>query len=109
MLSEAKFTIIGRVGTTEVIEKNGRRRATLSIAVDTGYERDGERVERTSWNRVTTFAPHLVNLIERHVVKGRYLRLTGDIANRSYERDGETVYVTDLLASQLDFLDPRPD
>ncbi len=62
----------------------------------------------TDWVGVTAFASHLVNLIERHVPKGRYLRLTGDIVNRSYERDGETVYVTDLLASELDFLDPKP-
>ncbi len=110
MLTEAKFSVTGFIGSVEVKTTNGKKLAIVSIAVDASYTpKDGEKVEKTNWCRIVTFAEHNINFIEKYVTKGRYLRITGDINNNKREKDGETIYSTDLIGESYDFLDKKPD
>jgi len=106
MLNLTHFEIIGHVGKTE-LKTNGTRRALISIATNEQWTKDGQKQKRTDWHHLTTFAPHLVDLVEKHVAKGDYLRVTGTIRPRSWEQDGETKYTVDLLINEIGFLAPR--
>ena len=73
--------------------------ARFSIAVNDGY---GEN-ERTSFINIVVFGRQAENC-ERFLSKGRQVGITGRIQTGSYEKDGRTVYTTDVVASRVEFL-----
>ncbi|MDO4393020.1 MAG: single-stranded DNA-binding protein [Bacillota bacterium] len=73
--------------------------ARFSIAVNDGY---GEN-ERTSFINIVVFGRQAENC-ERYLSKGRQVGITGRIQTGSYEKDGRTVYTTDVVASRVEFL-----
>ena len=76
--------------------------ARFSIAVNDGY---GEN-ERTSFINIVVFGRQAENC-ERFLSKGRQVGITGRIQTGSYEKDGRTVYTTDVVASRVEFLGGR--
>ncbi len=44
-------------------------------------------------------------LVERYMSKGRLVGITGRIQTGSYEKDGQRVYTTDIVADRVEFLD----
>ena len=76
--------------------------ARFSIAVNDGY---GEN-ERTSFINIVVFGKQAENC-ERFLSKGRQVGITGRIQTGSYEKDGRTVYTTDVIASRVEFLGGR--
>ncbi|MBQ0078566.1 MAG: single-stranded DNA-binding protein [Eubacterium sp.] len=73
--------------------------ARFSIAVNDGY---GEN-ERTSFINIVVFGRQAENC-ERFLSKGRQVGITGRIQTGSYEKDGRTVYTTDVVANRVEFL-----
>ena len=73
--------------------------ARFSIAVNDGY---GEN-ERTSFINLVVYGRQAENC-ERFLSKGRQVGITGRIQTGSYEKDGRTVYTTDVVASRVEFL-----
>ena len=45
---------------------------------------------------------------DRYLAKGRRVAITGRIQTGSYEKDGRTVYTTDVIASNVEFLSSGP-
>ena len=76
--------------------------ARFSIVVNDGY---GEN-ERTSFINIVAFGKQAENC-ERFLSKGRQVGITGRIQTGSYEKDGRTVYTTDVIASRVEFLGGR--
>ncbi len=76
--------------------------ARFSIAVNDGY---GDN-ERTSFINIVAFGKQAENC-ERFLSKGRQVGITGRIQTGSYEKDGRTVYTTDVIASRVEFLGGR--
>lgn len=75
----------------------------LTLAIDTGY---GEK-KRTDFPRITVFGKDAENL-DRMSAKGLRVNVFGRIQTRSYEKDGQTVYTTDLIADRIEFVDFKP-
>lgn len=75
----------------------------LVVAVDTGY---GEK-KRTDFPRITVFGKDAENL-DRLSGKGLRVNIFGRIQTRSYEKDGKTTYMTDLIADRIEFVDYKP-
>lgn len=73
--------------------------ARFSIAVNDGF---GEN-ERTSFINIVVFGRQAENC-ERYLAKGRQVGITGRIQTGSYEKDGRTVYTTDVVANRVEFL-----
>jgi single-strand DNA-binding protein len=110
MLTEAKFTVVGHIGSVEVDTKAKTPIAVISVGVDASYKtKDGKKVEKTNWCRIVTFEKNNINFISKYVTKGRYMRITGDINNNKREKDGKTIYSTDLIGHNYDFQDRKPD
>lgn len=49
------------------------------------------------------------NFMGRYIEKGRLVSVTGRIQTGSYERDGQRVYTTDVIADSVQGLDRRSD
>ena len=80
--------------------EGGRRMARFRVAVDTGYKDDtGQWQERADWVNVVTFRDRLIERLETaHGLKGRMVFVDGRLRSRSYDKDGETRYMTEVEA-----------
>lgn len=94
----ADFHIIGQVGSLK--DHNN----VLFVNVASNYNRqvDGEWKQETSWNRVTCFGKYIE--YARDSGKGDLVRITGQVKQSSYEKDGEIIYGTDLIADSYSVL-----
>lgn len=43
----------------------------------------------------------------KYLAKGRKVCVSGEIQNRSYEKDGAKKYITEIIADDVEFLSPR--
>lgn len=94
----AEFRIIGQVGGLDQKEK------VTYVNVASNYNRqiEGEWQEDTHWNRVTCFAKCAEYAGKS--AKGDMVHITGRVRQTSYERGGETIYGTDLVADTFSVL-----
>ena len=95
MRSINRFTVAGNVGTITGFEKAVK----ISIAADRVWTNEaGKKEARTDWVTVTVFDDQAA-WIKDNVSKGQPVIAEGRINNSSYEKDGQTVYTTDLVAT----------
>lgn len=76
--------------------------ARFSIAVNDGY---GE-AQRTSYIPVVAFGKQAENA-DRFLSKGSKVAIVGRIQTGSYEKDGRTIYTTDVIANNVEYLSTR--
>lgn len=101
-----KVVLIGRL--TKDIElretQNGHKTCSFGIAVDRGKGKDGTRYTDypniVAWNKVA-------ELCARYLHKGDKVGVDGSIQTRSYEKNGQRVYVTEVMANSIEFLTPK--
>lgn len=95
-----QVTLIGRL--TKDVEvrsgQNGKSFAKITIAID----RHGKDKE-TDFPRVTVFGTQAENLA-KYQGKGSLIAIEGHITTGNYQKDGETVYTTDIIADRIEFL-----
>jgi single-strand DNA-binding protein len=97
MFDTARFHIIGRVGKVKEFDNVVR----VSIAANASYKEKGEWVDRVNWNEVTIFDKGTREYVAKNVSKGQYVRVEGTLRQNSYERDGDTVYTTELIVDSF--------
>jgi len=71
----------------------------FTVAVNDGY---GEK-QRTSFIPIVVFGKQAENC-DRYLAKGRKVAVNGRIQTGSYEKDGRTVYTTEVIANNVEFL-----
>lgn len=77
--------------------------ATFTLAINRPV-RSGEE-KKADFPRVTVFGKQAENC-ERFIGKGRLVGVQGRIQTGSYtNKDGQTVYTTDVIADRVEFLD----
>ena len=54
------------------------------------------------WNKTAEIA-------SRYVKKGNRVGVIGRIATRNYEKDGKKVYVTEIVADEIEFLENKTE
>lgn len=72
--------------------------ATFTVAVDS-YGKE----KRTDFPRVTAFGKQ-AETIEKYLSKGSQVGIDGRIQTGSYEKNGQKVFTTDVIAEKVDFL-----
>lgn len=76
----------------------------FNIAVNSGY---GDK-KRTDYPTIVCFGKTTENL-ERYTAKGSKIAISGKIQTGSYEKDGQKVYTTEVIADQVEFLSQKPE
>ena len=71
----------------------------FSIAVNDGY---GDQ-QKTSFIPIVVFGKQAENA-EKYLAKGSKVAVDGRIQTGSYEKDGQKVYTTDVIASKVEYL-----
>ena len=79
--------------------------ARFSIAIDKGKDKNGEK-RGADFPNIVCFGK-TAELVEKFVVKGRLVGISGRIQTGKYEKDGRTIYTTDILADRVEFLESK--
>lgn len=84
---------------------NGVAVATFTLAVNRQFtnqqgEREADFINCVVWRKP---AENVANFLK----KGSLAGVDGKIQTRSYEKDGRTVYVTEVVADSVQFLEPK--
>lgn len=82
--------------------------ATFDIAINNGKDSDGNE-RKADFIRVVVWGNQAENLA-KYTHKGSQIAVDGKIQTRSYENEkGVKVYVTEVVAKQIQFLDSKKD
>lgn len=105
-----KVMIIGRLGADPEIRytQAGQATCSLRIATDESYtDRDGKRVERTEWHRVSVFGKAAENC-NQYLGKGSLVYVEGRISTRKWQdQNGQERYTTEIRAERVQFIEKR--
>ena len=82
------------------ITDNQKCVAKFTIAIDDGW---GEK-KKTNFIPVTVFGKKAESC-ERFLTKGKLVGVQGKIQTGSYEKNGQKVYTTDVIANDVEFLE----
>ncbi|MCM1368251.1 MAG: single-stranded DNA-binding protein [Roseburia sp.] len=79
----------------------------MSIAVNRNFtDANGER--RADYFNIVAWRG-LADNCARFLSKGKKIAVVGSIQNRSYEKDNQTKYVTEIMADEIEFLSPQSE
>jgi len=101
MRGTAEFLTIGRIGRIATVG------VTLKINIASDYPQKNDRGEwedNTHWNTITIFNERTITWIKDKCKAGDLVQASGRLRQGSYEKDGEKVYTTDLIAEVFNLL-----
>ena len=99
-----RATILGRLGSDPDVKtiNNGQTVATVSLATSEKWKdkNSGQDQERTEWHRVVIWGKG-AEIIQKYVKKGQQLYVEGKLQTRKWDKDGVTMYTTEIVATNL--------
>lgn len=108
-----KVILIGRLGKDPEIRTfdNGGMIANFSMATSEVYKDKvtQEKKEITDWHNCVARIPQQAEIIKKYVFKGHLLYVEGKLRTRSWEKDGKTNYITEVLIDSFTMLTPKGD
>lgn len=107
-----KSMIIGTLGRDPELRfmPNGNAVANISVATDESYvdKSNGAKVESTEWHRLIVYGK-LAETCHQYLKKGSRAYFEGKLRTREWEKDGVKRYTTEIVISDVTFLDSRND
>lgn len=110
-MSLNRAQIIGNCGKDAEVRMVGENKvATFTVATAERYKdsKSGEWKENTEWHNIVCWR-HTAELAEKYIRKGTQLYIEGKIRTRSWEKDGEKRYVTEIVADSIQLLGKKED
>jgi len=99
-----KVILVGNLGKDPEVKKLGDQSVcNFTIATSEKWTKDGEDKEKTEWHRVTVWGK-LAEICGKYLAKGKQVYVEGKLQTRSYDKEGTTVYTTEIIASNVQFL-----
>lgn len=101
--------LIGNLGADPEIRytQDGTPAASFTVATTERWKgKDGQMQESTEWHRVTAWR-RLAEICGEYLAKGSRVYIEGKLQTRSYEKDGQKRYVTEIVAREMKMLSPR--
>jgi len=98
-----KVQLIGNLGNDPEIKNldSGKKLAKFAIATNESYKNaQGEKITDTQWHNVIVWGK-TAEIVERYLSKGKEVAVEGKLTSRSYEKDGEKRYVTEIVCNEL--------
>jgi len=107
-----KVILIGNLGKDPELRYtlNGNAVTNFSIATSSAWKdkETGEKRQRTEWHRIIAWRG-LAEICAEYLAKGQQVYVEGRLQTRSWEKDGITRYITEIIASDVQFLGKRKD
>lgn len=102
-----KVLLIGSLGKDAELRYTSAGKPVLSFTLATNktwINPSGEKAEKTEWHNCTMWGKQ-TEVISKWLYKGRKIYLEGELQTRSWEKDGQKRYTTEVLVSEVKFLD----
>lgn len=101
-----RVCLMGHIGQEPVYHdmKSGGQLCKFSVATSRRWKdkNTGEKKEDTSWHNIVIFNPYLVdNVCRPWLQKGTRVYLEGELKTRTYEKDGDKRYITEVIIPQV--------
>src|SRR5258708_3073906 len=110
MRSVNKVTLLGHVGQEPKIISTPGGGVLANLSLATSYRKggkDGQKVEEvTEWHRLVAFG-RTAEIVRDYVGKGAKLYIEGQLQTRSWDKDGEKRYSTEIVVREFSMLDSR--
>ncbi|HLN53585.1 MAG TPA: single-stranded DNA-binding protein [Lentimicrobium sp.] len=104
-----KVILIGNLGKDPEVFSfdTGVKKVTFSLATTEIYRnKEGQDVEQTEWHNIVVWRS-LADVAEKFLRKGSQVYIEGRIRYRTYEKDGQKKYITDIEADNINMLGSR--
>ncbi|MFW6333738.1 MAG: single-stranded DNA-binding protein [Desulfosalsimonas sp.] len=102
-----KVILIGHLGRDPEIRYTQDGQAVVNFPLATTMEwRDkssGEKREKTEWHRIVAFRK-LGEICGEYLSKGKQVYIEGRLQTRSWEQEGTTKYITEVVAADMQML-----
>ena len=100
-----KVSLVGRITKEPELKltSNQKSYCNFTLAVDRKFkdangQRQADFINCIAWNQTATF-------ICKYFHKGNRIGISGSIQTRSYEKDGNKTFVTEVLAEEAEFVE----
>ena len=106
MGSVNKVILIGNLGADPELKYTPSQPPLCNLRIATTEvfkDKSGQRQERTEWHRVTVWGDQAENCT-KYLAKGRSVYVEGRLQTRTYDKDGQKHYATDVVADRVVFL-----
>ncbi|HVZ73890.1 MAG TPA: single-stranded DNA-binding protein [Polyangia bacterium] len=101
-----KVILVGNLGADPELKYTPSSRALCNLRIATTEvfkDKSGQRQEKTEWHRVTVWGDQAENC-SKYLSKGRSVYVEGRLQTRSYDKEGQKHYATDVVADRVVFL-----
>ncbi|WP_462250733.1 single-stranded DNA-binding protein [Ekhidna sp.] len=101
--------LIGRLGNNPEVRtfESGKKMASFSLATnETYYTSEGDKVTDTQWHNIVVWGKK-ADIVENYLKKGSEIAMEGKLIYRSYEKEGETKYITEVNLNELLMMDKK--
>ncbi|MBL4652404.1 MAG: single-stranded DNA-binding protein [Flavobacteriales bacterium] len=114
MGSVNKVILVGNLGKDPEVRhfENGGSVASFPLATTESYKNKetGERVTMpTDWHNISIRRPGLAKVAETYLKKGQQIYVEGKLRTRTYEKDGSTRYITEVVLDDFTMLSSKGD
>lgn len=106
MSSLNKVMILGRLGQDPEMRYTQNQTPVVNLSVATSeYRKDnvGEKNEFTEWHKIVVFSKQAENC-QKYLSKGSQVFIEGKLQTRSWDKDGEKRYSTEIVAQNVQFV-----
>lgn len=103
MGSVNKAILVGNLGRDAEVRftPSGQAVASFSIATTENWtSKDGEKKEQTEWHRIVLWGKSAESL-QPYLTKGKQIYVEGRLQTRSWEKEGQKHYTTEVKADRI--------
>lgn len=101
MINLNNVVLVGRLANDIELRKTESNKsvASFTVAIDEGYgnEKSTNFIRCTAWQQSADF-------MAKYAKKGDYVAVNGHIKTGSYEKNGQKVYTTDIMADRVQII-----
>lgn len=104
-----KAILCGRLtkAPDETATQSGTVVSRFSIAIDRRFQKSGEE-KQTDFINIVAFGK-TAEFVNKYFTKGSAIIVVGSIQTRSYEKDGQKRYATEIVADEVSFAGSKKD
>lgn len=100
-----KVHLIGYLGGDPDVRYTPEQEAIARVRIATSetWKKNGEKHEKTEWHNLVFFG-RVAEIAREHLKKGSLVYVEGHLQTRSWEKDGDTRYTTEIVVDELKML-----
>ncbi len=104
-----KTMLIGNLGRDPQLSYTTQQVAVCGFSIATNERwtdrNTGEQQSKTEWHRIVVFGKQ-AEICSKYLAKGSSIYIEGRLQTRPYEKEGQTHFITEIIASHFQFLSP---